>query len=148
MSNNTFTGSVRDSFDQFQALDFIDLGHNRLTGEIPPSLFEIPTIRLVYLQNNRLDGLLPDNFGNAPVLRDFYVQSNRLFGQVPDVQPGQLANLTELLLQDNDLTGEMPASICALRTPLGVLEDLWADCEEIEGEAEVACACCTQCTFS
>lgn len=148
LSNNTFTGSVRNAFSRFQDLDFIDLGNNRLTGEIPPSLFDIPSIRLIYLQNNNLEGFLPDNYGNPPKLRDLYLNNNLLFGQIPDIQSGQLSNLTEFLLQDNDLTGEMPASVCALRTPIGMLEDLWADCEEIEGEAQVECSCCTQCQFS
>jgi hypothetical protein len=102
----------------------------------------------VYLNDNNLRGRIPDNYGNADNLRDFYVNGNELQGEIPSIQPGQLASLNEFLLQDNDLTGIMPSSICALRTPAGMLEDLWADCEVIDGQAEVLCECCTQCVFA
>ena len=145
LSYNDFSGSVRDAFGMFEKLDFLDLGHNSFTGVIPSSLFEIPTIRLVYLTNNRFESTIPANFGEAMNLRDLYLGSNSLQGTIPGISTGQLPNLNEFLLQNNDLTGEMPASICALRTPLGNLEDLWADCAPVNGRAEVECACCTQC---
>ena len=129
-------------------LDFIDLGHNQFTGELPETLFDIPTLRLVYLNDNQFDGFIPENYGNPPDLRDLYLYSNLLFGPVPGIEVGQLGNLTEFLLQDNDLTGEIPASVCSLRTPVGQLEDLWADCDEVEGQdPQIECSCCTQCRF-
>jgi hypothetical protein len=110
-----------------------------LTGSIPPSLFEAPVIRIVYLSNNQLDGRIPDTWGQASLLRDLYLDSNQLSGTIPGIQQGQLPNMDELLLQDNDLTGSMPASICAnLQLDEG-LQDLWVDCEQ------VVCSCCTQC---
>ena len=129
----------------FEELDFIDLGHNSFTGVIPSSLFEIPTIRLVYLTNNRFESTIPENFGEATNLRDLYLGFNSLQGTIPGVSSGQLPNLNEFLLHNNDLTGEMPASICALMAPLGNLEDLWADCSSVNGQVEVECSCCTQC---
>ena len=129
----------------FQQLDFIDLGQNDFTGVIPASLFNIPTIRLVYLSNNRFDETIPSTLGNANSLRDLYLGGNQLEGQIPGIAPGQLANLNEFLVHENNLTGEMPASICALVSPAGNLEDLWADCAVVDGRVEVQCSCCTQC---
>ena len=45
-------------------------------------------------------------------------------------------------MSDNDITGEMPDEVCALRTP-GLLSVLVTDCA---GEnPEVICTCCSSC---
>ena len=133
-----------DAFASMTALQTLDLSENNIGGPIPPSIFDLPNIRLVYLSNNQFNESIPDNYGSANELRDLYLDSNLLEGMIPPINAGQLANLNEFLLQDNDLTGTMPDSICALRTPDGMLEDLWADCGD---PAEVTCTCCTQCVF-
>ena len=145
LSNNKFSGSIREGFKD-SVLDTLDLGQNLLTGTIPATLFDVPTIRLVYFSNNKLIGGLPANYGFAEKLRDLYVDGNMLQGPIPVIAPGQLPNLSEFLVQGNELTGTMPESVCLLLTE-SVLEDLWADCELVTGVAEVECSCCTQCTF-
>lgn len=127
-------------------MDFLDLSQNDFTGVIPSTIFDISTLRLVYLNNNRFEGSIPSNFGNAAALRDLYLGTNMLRGEIPGIMQGQLQNLNEFLVHENDLTGQMPASICALIVPSGSLEDLWADCAEVNGVVEVECSCCTQCS--
>jgi len=146
LSRNKFSGPIRDAFSFFESLDFIDLAFNDFTGVIPQTLFDIPTLRLAYLHNAAFEGNIPSNYDRPNGLRDLYLQSNRLTGTIPDVSEGQLQNMTEFLVQDNDLEGEMPASVCALRAG-AQLEDLWSDCDDSAGDAEVDCSCCTQCTF-
>ena len=124
-------------------LDFADFAENQFTGNIPASLFNIPTIRIVYLANNNLEGPIPPNYGNARRLKDLYLNGNRLSGQIPPISMGQFRGLTELLLHENELTGIMPASICAIRFGGGMLDDLWTDCLGVDPEVE--CDCCTQC---
>ena len=46
--------------------------------------------------------------------------------------------LHELLLHNNDFTGSMPSSICALE-----LDGLFADCGG--ATPEISCSCCTVC---
>ena len=130
----------------FDALDFLDLSQNEFTGILPSSVFDIPVIRLIYLNNNRFEGGIPSNFANAASLRDLYLGTNLLTGEIPSIMPGQLVNLNEFLVHENSLRGEMPASICSLIVPAGELEDLWADCAEVNGAIEVQCTCCTQCS--
>ena len=147
LSNNNFTGPIRNFFGSFQNLDFADFANNQFSGFLPSTLFDIPTIRIVYFSNNQMVGEIPSNFGRSPALRDLYLDGNQLRGNVPNIGTGQLLELTELLLQDNELTGEMPASVCALRT-IGILEDLWADCNPEDGNSpKISCqlGCCTQC---
>jgi Leucine-rich repeat (LRR) protein len=148
VSNNNFTGTLVDSFDGFDSLDTLDMGQNSFSGTIPATVFTVPSLRLLYLPKNRFTGNIPANFGNARKLRDLYLYDNQLEGQIPPILSGQLQNLTEFLLQKNALTGTMPESICTLTEDgSGVLDDLWSDCQLINGVAEVTCSCCTQCIF-
>ena len=143
LRHNQFSGSIRDAFGAWTNLDFFDVAHNNFTGLIPPSLFDVSTLRIAYLHYNNFQGSLPSNYGNPPLLRDLYVNRNKLSGPVPGISPNQLQNLTEFLLHDNDFTGQMPASVCSLRTN-AKLEDLFADCNPPRSP-QISCSCCNQC---
>ena len=145
VSNNNFTGTLVDSFGAFDSLDTLDMGQNSFSGTVPATIFSVPSLRLLYLSNNKFSGSIPANLGNAEKLRDLYLNDNELEGQIPPILGGQIQNLTEFLLQRNAITGTMPESICTLTS--GMLEDLWSDCQLIDGAAEVSCSCCTQCIF-
>ena len=148
VSSNNFTGTLVDAFGGFDMLDTLDLGQNKFSGTVPATIFSVPSLRLLYLSSNKLTGNIPANFGNASKLRDLYLNDNQLEGQIPPILAGQLQNLTELLVQSNALTGTMPVSVCTLTEDgSGVLEDLWSDCQLVDGAAEVSCSCCTQCVF-
>jgi hypothetical protein len=129
-------------------LDFADFRNNQFTGTLPSTIFDIPTIRILYFANNLLDGPIPPNYGNPPLLRDLFLSSNNLSGSVPEIQVGQLPELTELLLENNMLTGTMAESICNLRIEgQGMLDDLWVDCGP-SADPRLECdapECCTAC---
>jgi Leucine-rich repeat (LRR) protein len=155
LANNTLQGSIPDeAFVEFASLDTLDLTNNELSGSIPASLFAIPSIRLVYLSHNAFTGSIPSNYGAATQLRDLYLDHNELQGSIPSIAAGQLANLTEFLLQDNAISSTMPDSVCNLMDS-AMLEDLWADCAAAAASTssssssviEVNCTCCTQCVF-
>lgn len=142
------TGTIRDGFDQFETLDFADFKNNQFTGSLPASIFNIPTIRILYFNNNNLDGQIPLNYGSSPVLRDLFLSGNSFTGTLPEIEPGQLVTLTEFLLNDNQLTGTMPPSVCQLRVEgVGSLDDLWSDCDPT-ADPRLECdlpECCTLC---
>ena len=139
------SGVVRDSFEPFNNLRFLDLSKNRFTGTLPGSLFDIDSIEIIYISENALTGSIPSNYGNAMNLHDLYINNNFLAGTVPPVTPGQLPNLTEFLLSGNALTGTMPASICALTgsDPESDLVTLVADCGGTT--PLIQCDCCNGC---
>ena len=148
VNDNSFTGTIRDGFNQWGSLDFADFRNNEFTGSLPATIFDIPTVRILYFSNNNLDGTIPSNYGASPVLRDLFLSGNQLVGTVPEVQVGQLTELTEFLLENNQLTGTMAESICNLRVEgQGMLDDLWADCSP-SADPRVECdapECCTAC---
>lgn len=139
------SGVVRDSFEPFNSLRFLDLSKNRFTGTLPGSLFDSELIEIIYISENALTGSIPSNYGNAINLRDLFINNNLLAGTVPPVTPGQLPNLTEFLLSGNALTGTMPASICALTgdDPENDLVTLVADCGGTT--PLIQCDCCNGC---
>jgi hypothetical protein len=145
LDNNNFVGTIRDGFNQWSSLDFADFRNNQFEGSLPSTIFDIPTMRILYFSNNNLDGPIPENYGSSPVLRDLYLGGNQLTGTVPDIQPGQLTQLTEFLIEENELTGTMAPSICQLRIEgVGLLDDLWADCGPL-ADPIIECECCTVC---
>lgn len=85
------------------------------------------------------EGGIPTNYANAPLLRDLFLSNNMLTGEIPSIESNQLLNLNEFLVEENDLQGTMPPSVCRLFDN-AMLEDLWADCTE-----EIDCECCTRC---
>ena len=143
LRHNQFSGVIRDAFGAWSSLTFFDVAHNNLNGLIPRSLFDVPTLFIAYLHFNSLVGTLPDNFGSPAALRDLYINNNQLRGSIPGIQPNQLQELTEFLVHENDFTGQMPASVCSLRTT-AKLEDLFADCNP-PSDPEIICSCCNQC---
>ena len=146
VNDNSFSEAIPDGFGSWGELDFADFSNNQFTGSIPASIFDIPTIRILYLSNNFISGPLPDNYSDPPVLRDLFINGNSITGSVPDIETGQLMQLTEFLLQDNQFTGSMPSSVCNLRGS-GILDDLWADCSD-NADFELECKapqCCTLC---
>ena len=148
VNNNNFSGTIRDGFNNWTTLDFADFSANQFTGTLPSTIFDIPTIRILYFNGNRLTGTLPANWGNSPSLRDLFLSGNGLSGAIPEIDPGQLQNLNEFLVEENQFSGSMPASVCALRgVGGGNLEDLWADCSSSANprlECDVP-ECCTLC---
>ena len=145
LNSNNLVGTIRDSFDLFTNLTFLDVSDNTFSGAIPSSLLDIPTLSNLYLHENAFSGTIPSNYGNSPSLRDLYLSSNKLTGTIPELSVGQMPVLNELLLDNNMLEGRMPNSICNLRS-LGRLEDLWADCRGTPPEVECSVPdCCTAC---
>lgn len=142
VSRTGFTGTIRDAFVPFDALEFADFSEALFTGTLPATIFDIPTIKALYFNGNDLTGTIPPNFASPPELIDLYLSNNALIGSIPTVEPGQLGSLTEFLLDNNDLSGIMPSSVCDLR--VSSLTLLTADhCSE---PPKVVCNCCDSCS--
>lgn len=138
-------GLIRDSFSTFEQLRFVDFSRNAFTGPLPGSIFDNGAIELAYFSSNQFTGAIPSNFVNAEHLRDLYVNDNMLINMVPNVGPGQLEKFSEFRLENNGITGTMPASICALRgsDPETDLVALIADCGG--SQPLIQCDCCNGC---
>jgi hypothetical protein len=146
LRNNSFTGPVPNVFASFTRIQFFDLRNNFFSGPLPSTVFDVQTLRIAYFSNNNFNGTIPSNYGGPPRLRDLWLDGNMLNGPIPEVEGNQLRELSEFTLQNNNFTGDMPDSICNLRSSPNVLRELWVDCGG--PTPEVICEfreCCTRC---
>lgn len=149
LNNNGFSGALPNIFTGFTNLEFFDVSNNDFSDEIPSDIFLIDTLQAAYFSNNSFTGPIPNTFATPPDLQGVYFDGNELSGSIPAIPANTLTNLSELLFERNDLTGEMPASICELRvntTGEAVLVALGSDCAG--DPPEVICDfpdCCNRC---
>jgi len=128
------TGNI-PNFKQ-DTMSFINLSKNFLSGSIPSPLLNLPQLEFLYLNDNRLGSSIPTSFGMSGRLKDVYLNNNDLSGPIPEVT--DFTNINELLLQENNLSGEMPDTICAIRENSSEFINLYVDCS-------VVCNCCNVC---
>ncbi|CAE5958736.1 unnamed protein product [Arabidopsis arenosa] len=102
-------GQIPDSLGQLSKLVDLDLALNDLIGHIPPSLGGLTNVVQIELYNNSLTGEIPPELGNLKSLRLLDASMNQLTGKIPD----ELCRvpLESLNLYENNLEGELPASI-------------------------------------
>ena len=149
IENNDLTGKI-PGFNNTK-LSFFKASNNDLSGTIPATLFELANIRNLYLSNNTLTGTIPLNYGNATELIDLYLDGNFLSGTIPNITQAQLPSITELLLNSNRLSGDVPDGLCGLRSALPEqFTVLHADCFPSVGGSDLpnnpcAVGCCTSC---
>ncbi|MCK4664225.1 MAG: T9SS type A sorting domain-containing protein [Bacteroidales bacterium] len=133
IENNQLTGEIPSSIGNLSKLTYLNLYHNQLSGSIPVSIGNLNSLRELHLEDNQLNGELPNSIGGMTSLINCYLQLNQLSGPIPDglggmVQLerlwlynnqftsipetiGNLSNLTNLRIENNQLTGEIPSSI-------------------------------------
>merc|ERR1712045_968701 len=111
----------------------------------------LESIELRYFSNNTLSGTIPSNFFDAINLMDLWLDGNDLTGTIPDVPENRLLKITEVLLNNNRLSGPVPSGFCDLRASFpSQFVSLHADCEP-PPQSDVPqnfCTpgCCTDCS--
>ena len=132
---NQFTGTI-PSWNAIPSLFFLDLGFNALTGTLPESLVKFNRLRRVYLNNNNFNGTIPISFpemGNKKLIQ-LHLNDNDLSGEVPaDWWNGRSYQkfLLELRLENNNFSGELSEALCSqdVRTGYGEMVEVNADCD-------------------
>ena len=85
----------------------IALSSNRLSGEIPATLWSnLPSLETLYLNHNTFSGGIPD-LSALTNLSELFLHQNDLRGEIPATL-GNLPNLQKLHLHNNELTGTIP----------------------------------------
>jgi len=119
----------------------IDLSMNNLRGILPAEFNLFEDVRSLLLSRNEISGDVPwDALGNMKSLGILYLDDNKLTGTYSE---GIIANgiLSTLFVQENNLTGKWPRSLCPLQgEPSGkIFDQLRVDCND-----ELSCFCCTE----
>ncbi|KAL6865004.1 hypothetical protein ACP4OV_016155 [Aristida adscensionis] len=118
----SFSGSVPSELGNLSKLKFFALNSNELTGSIPPSLGKLSNVTWLDLADNQLTGSLPNSRDNGTGLdqlinaEHFHLNKNQLQGSIPEYLFSSSMRLKHILLDRNNFTGPIPASISAIRT--------------------------------
>ncbi|KAM0949915.1 putative protein kinase RLK-Pelle-LRR-XI-1 family [Dioscorea sansibarensis] len=113
---NFLFGPIPETLGVCRSLVKIRLGDNYLNGTIPAGLFSLPNLQQVELQNNLLAGGFPDT-GMSEIwanLGQIILSANHLSGPIPS-SIGNYSGVQKLLLNQNLFSGEIPPEIGRLQ---------------------------------
>uniref|UniRef100_A0A0D9WEZ5 non-specific serine/threonine protein kinase n=1 Tax=Leersia perrieri TaxID=77586 RepID=A0A0D9WEZ5_9ORYZ len=117
----SFSGNLPTELGNLSQLDFLGLNSNQFTGKIPPSLGKLSKVTWLDLADNQLTGPIPNSrdhgsgFDQLLQAQHFHLNKNKLQGSVPDYLFNSSMALKHILLDRNNFTGPIPASIGVLR---------------------------------
>lgn len=138
VSSNRLNSTIPATIANAAELRILDLSHNKLSGSIPQELSGLKTLHEFRMEHNRLQGF-PNYFGSMKQLEIIHLNNNLLDGHLDlPLEMGDLDNLKELAIENNDLTGIVDEDICDL-----LLDVLTADCWG--NPPRVDCPCCSEC---
>ncbi|XP_074284277.1 receptor-like protein EIX2 [Silene latifolia] len=115
LSNANTSGLMPSWFHTMQQLKLVDLSNNKLCG---PSIFPINFFS-IHLYNNSLSGEFLSNGSKPEVYRSAnYIDLTNNFISGPLLEGlGQIMpNLTTLILSNNQISGQIPNSLCQLES--------------------------------
>ncbi|KAK4767444.1 hypothetical protein SAY86_015194 [Trapa natans] len=110
---NSLTGPVPD-LSPCTDLRNVYLQGNRFSDEIPESLFTIHSLVRLSLASNNLTGAISKGFNNLTRLKTLFLENNHLSGQIPaDLKPLKLELLN---ISNNELNGSIPKGLQSFNT--------------------------------
>ena len=122
---NFISGSIPSEIGNLENLESLFLADNSLSGEVPIELFNLQNLKYLNIRrvpygmspidgNNRFSqSFVFSNIVNLMSIETFIAPDCGLMGTIPS-EIGNLQNLQKLNIQDNQLTGIVPESICDL----------------------------------
>jgi len=142
VSKNLLDGGVENATSGWNVLQELRLANNRF-DTVPEIMNAMTSVTYFDVSKNNISGEIPTFLSFMSNLVYLDISSNSFNNAIPDFMGGNLPSLYALYMHSNDLTGEMPQSICNLRS-VG-LTHLSVDCGV---GMEVNCdipQCCTVC---
>ncbi|KAK3436370.1 hypothetical protein EUGRSUZ_C00966 [Eucalyptus grandis] len=116
LADNSFSFDVPASVARLQRLRILHLYMSEYNGTYPEEIFGLSDLEELRLEYNKfVPSQLPQNFTVLKKLRFFSMAQTNLYGGIPETVSDMEA-LEHLNLGKNPLTGEIPASIFALRS--------------------------------
>mmetsp|Transcript_30278 Transcript_30278/g.45866 ORF Transcript_30278/g.45866 Transcript_30278/m.45866 type:complete len:817 (+) Transcript_30278:98-2548(+) len=134
LNHNALSGSLPTQLEELTALTYLALHYNQITGTLPQFIGNFENLRVLGLGENKLEGSIPTQWNSLTNLKTFglddnsiegdlsvlgslkklervYFGNNKFDGSVNIVNWGELTQLQELDLVENNLNGTVPASL-------------------------------------
>ncbi|KAL3644985.1 hypothetical protein CASFOL_010165 [Castilleja foliolosa] len=109
LSFNGFSGKIPEIFKVLENLEFLDLSYNNFGNfGLPLFLAEMPSLKEVYLSGNLLGGRIPEIWGKMRGILGIGLSGVGLVGNIPKSIGVNLGNLCYLGLDNNSLEGVVP----------------------------------------
>ncbi|CAI9101455.1 OLC1v1038785C1 [Oldenlandia corymbosa var. corymbosa] len=103
-------------------LQTLSLNSNKFIGPIPPSIGALSSLYWLDLADNKLSGRIPVSSATEPGLdllvntKHFHFGKNQLSGEIPPQLLSANMTLIHLLLDSNELTGNIPATLADVQS--------------------------------
>ncbi|XP_058739164.1 MDIS1-interacting receptor like kinase 2-like [Vicia villosa] len=115
ISNNKIQGSIV-SLENLIQLQILDISNNFFNGSLPSNLGQLTKLQVLQLNKNFLGGTLPVSLRNLSQLKILDISDktfinlshNLISGEIPSY----IGNFQQLYLNNNNLTGRIPQSLC------------------------------------
>ncbi|CAO1945935.1 unnamed protein product [Urochloa humidicola] len=115
---NRFTGTLPPELGKHSNFTYMEADYNELTGAIPEGLCARGQLMAFTANGNHLNGSIPEGLANCTTLGGLQLDNNLLSGEVP--QALWTMGIETLLLQNNRLTGRLPATMGSNLTRLSI----------------------------
>ncbi len=102
-------GSIPESISSLTLLRELRLDNNYVEGTLPPAIGDLQSLEILRLESNNFHGSIKP-IANAKNLRYVHLWSNYFSGAISN-GIGQLSQVIELFLDDNELTGSIPSEM-------------------------------------
>ncbi|KAJ1400389.1 Serine-threonine/tyrosine-protein kinase, catalytic domain [Sesbania bispinosa] len=113
----SFNGPIPNNIGYLQELRYLSLNSNRFSGQIPHSIGNLSKLYWLDLAENQLEGPIPvssDSLSGLDKLlktKHFHLGKNNLSGSIPPQLFNWEMSLIHLLLESNQLTGNIPSTL-------------------------------------
>lgn len=150
VSYNKLVGDIPPELGEMSSLGEFAAVSNELTGRLPEALTSSGSLHTINITDNSLSGTIPNSMGlmGSSIAqrqrKSIWFRNNNLRGTIPE-SIGSISDLTEIVLDGNDLTGTVPSSVCNMETGTTSqtfkLRLLATDCEKVDCRCSLACEC-------
>ncbi|CAL4968957.1 unnamed protein product [Urochloa decumbens] len=104
-------GTLSAAIGNLTFLRDLELGFNWLHGDVPASLGRLRRLRYLDLGYNTFSGEIPANLSSCVAMEQMFLDANGFIGNIPADLGDRLTQVQVLRLNNNSLTGPVPASL-------------------------------------